>query len=107
MIGIFSEIVNSDCPNYAYDKFMSIFKNIFNEIFPVLKTRFNKKYVKREPWISTGLLAYARHKAKLFKKKLSKPTDEDIECYKIYTWSVLKQAIGKQNDNLTGPRLSK
>ena len=50
----FSEIINYDCPNSAYDKFMSIYKTIFNETFPLLKTRFNKKYRKRDPWVSTG-----------------------------------------------------
>ena len=132
----FSEIINYDCPNSAYDKFMSIYKTIFNETFPLLKTRFNKKYMKRDPWVSTGLLASARHKAKLFKKKLSKPTDENIKCYKHYlnlfnkakrelkrnyyshllelnknnmknTWSVLKQAIGKQNDKSNWPQTFK
>ena len=123
----FSEIINYDCPNSAYDKFMSIYKTIFNETFPLLKTRFNKKYMKRDPWVSTVLLASDRHKAKLCKKDLSKPTDENIKLYKNYlnlfnkakrelkrnyysnlfefnknnmknTWSVLKQAIGKHND---------
>ena len=75
----FSKIINYDCPNSVYDKFMSICKTIFNETFPLLKTRFNKKYMKRDPWVSTGLLASDRHKAKLFKKDLSKPTDENIK----------------------------
>jgi hypothetical protein len=80
----FSETLNTDCPDSAYDKFMSVFTDIFNEAFPLLKTRFNKRYMKREPWVSTGLLTSSRHKAKLFKKKLSKPTDENIKCYKNY-----------------------
>ena len=58
---------------------MSIYKNIFNETFPLPKIRFNNKYMKRDPWDSTGLLASATHKAKLFKTKLSKPTDENIK----------------------------
>jgi len=77
-----SEIIHSDCPSSTYDKCMSIYKNVFNETIALLKTRFNRKYMKREPWVSTGLLAFARNKAKLFKKNLSKPTDENIKCYK-------------------------
>jgi len=80
----FSEIINYDCPTSAYDKFMSIYKTIFNGTFYLLKTLFNKKYMKRGPWVSTGLLASVRNKAKLFKKKLSKPTNENIKCYKMY-----------------------
>ena len=73
----FSEIINSDCPNSAYDKFISTYKTIFNKTFPLLKTRFNKKYMKRDQWVSTELLASARHKTKLFKKKLivNQPTE--------------------------------
>ncbi len=132
----FSETLNTDCPDSAYDKFISVFKYIFNEAFPLIKTRFNKKYMKREPWVSAGLLASSRHKAKLFKKKLNKPTDENIKCYKNYlnlfnkskrelkrnyyshllelnknnmkkTWSVLKQAIGKRNDTSNLPQTFK
>ena len=80
--------------------------------------------MKCDPCVPSGLLAFARRKAKLFKKKHSNTTD--IKCYKNYlnlfnkgkrelkrnhyshllelnknnmknTWSVLKLAIGKQN----------
>ena len=115
---------------------MSIYADIFNEAFPLLKTRLHKKYTKREPWVSIGLLTSSRRKAKLFKKKLSKPTDENIKCYKNYlnlfnktkrelkrnyyshllevnknnmknTWSVLKQAMGKQNNKSNLPQTFK
>jgi len=49
----------TECPDTAYDKFISDYNNIFSETFPLLKTRFNKKYTKDEPWISTSLLAYS------------------------------------------------
>ena len=127
---------HADCPNSAYDKFISIYKTIFNETFPLFKTPFTKKYMKPDPWVSTGLLASARHKAKLFKKKLSKPTDKNFKCNKHYlnlfnkakhelkrnyyshllelnknniknTWLVLNQAIGKQNYKSNWPQTFK
>jgi hypothetical protein len=80
----FSEILNTDCPDSAYEKFMSLYQYMFNEAFPLCTTRFNKKYMKREPWVSTGLLTSSKHKAKLFQKKLNKPTEENITSYKNY-----------------------
>ena len=37
-----------------------------------------------EPWIMTWLLKSSHTKLKLFKKKLSKPTGQNITQYKIY-----------------------
>ncbi len=123
----FLETINYNCPNSAYNNFISTFKEVFNIAFPPTKTRFNKKYMKREPWISAGLLTSSRHKSKLFKKKLLKPTDENIKSYKDVQgrtlkrnyyfhmlelnknnmkkmWTVLKQAIGKHNDKSYLPK---
>lgn len=123
----FTDILNTDCPNVAYDKFMTLYKDKFNIAFPITKKRIHKRYIKREPWVSTGLLTSSRAKFKLFKKKLLHPTTENINKYKTYLnifnkskrtlkkhyyahilelsknnikqmWAVLKQAIGKQNN---------
>jgi len=41
-----------------------------------------KKYIKREPWMTTGLITSTSiNKAKLFKKKLSKPIEPNITKY--------------------------
>ena len=82
--------------------------------------------------MSTGLLTSSRTKSKLYKKKLSKPTPQNVQIYKQYLniynrtrralkinyyshileqsknnmkqmWSVLKQAIGKQNNKSSLP----
>ncbi len=132
----FSETLNNDCPNSAYNNFTSTFQDVFNIAFPLTKTRLNKKYMKREPWISAGLLTSSRHKSKLFKKKLLKPTDQNIKHYKDYLnifnktkrtlkrnyysnmleinqnnmnkmCIVLKQAIGKRNDKSNLPKTFK
>jgi len=126
----FSDIMLTDCPNEAYTKFMVLYKREFDLSFPVTKKRIHKKYIKREPWISSGLLTSTRTKCKLLKMKLKKPTVENINAYKIFlnvfnklkrtmkrnyfanmieqnknnmkqTWLVLKKAIGKHNDKLS------
>lgn len=126
----FSDIMETDCPNEAYNKFMVLYKREFDLSFPVIKKRIHKKYIKREPWISSGLLTSTRTKCKLLKMKLRKPTVENINSYKIFinlfnklkrtmkrnyfanmieqnknnmkqTWLVLKKAMGKQNDKLS------
>jgi hypothetical protein len=45
---------------------------------------YDAMYVTYEliPWFTTGLLTSSRTKAKLFTKKLKKPTDENIQKYK-------------------------
>ena len=52
----FSETLNTDCPVSAYNKCISVFKNIFNEPFPLLETRIYNKNTKYEPWVSNSFL---------------------------------------------------
>ena len=94
--------------------------------------RPNKKYIKKEAWMSAGLIESMRHKGKLFIKKLKQPTETNISKYKSYvnlynktkramkmryfseildnnkhnmkkTWETLKMALGKLNDKTNFP----
>ena len=105
---------------------MKIYSAIFNKSFPLHESRF----LKRQPWLTSSCT-----KAKLFAKKLNKPTFENIEKYKSVNntfntlkrkmkasyyrqileehkhdskkcWSILKQAIGKLS-NKSSPPLAK
>ena len=127
----FQFINNIECPNTAYDEFMKIYSAIFNKSFPLHESRF----LKRQPLLTSGLLTSSCTKAKLFAKKLNKPTFENIEKYKSVNntfntlkrkmkasyyrqileehkhdskkcWSILKQAIGKLS-NKSSPPLAK
>ena len=105
---------------------MVLYKREFDLSFPVIKKRIHKKYIKREPWISSGLLTSTRTKCKLLKMKLKKPTVENINAYQIFlnvfnklkrtmkrnyfanmieqiknNMKQLKKAMGKQNDKLS------
>ena len=132
----FDTIMEIDFPNEAYNRFMELYKNIFDKAFPVTITKRNKKYIKREPWVTKGFLTSSRTKAKLLKTKLKSPSDLNIQRYKTFiqvynkvkknlkisyyknvleknkssmknTWSILKQAIGKQNKKSNIPQTLK
>ena len=73
-----NKIIESDCPDDAYNQFITLYKESFNKAFPLVSIKTNKKFTKREPWMSTGLLTSLRTKSKLFKKKLKNPTEQNI-----------------------------
>ncbi len=104
----------------------------FETAFPMEYFRPNKNYMKRKPWMTTGLLTSCRTKAELHKLKITDPTDENISRYKNFinnynllkkitkaryyqteieknkfdiknTWKILKSAIGKHNDKSSFP----
>ena len=106
--------------------------NAFNQACPVKSIKPPKKYIKREPWVTNGILTSSLTKSKLLKKKLKKPTEQNINTFKKYcmifdkvkkmakesyfnlelelnknnlkkTWEILRQAIHKQNKRPTIP----
>jgi len=129
----FDPISQIDCPNQAFNDFMQIYKTNFELAFPLTQTRSINKYIKREPWVTAGLLTSSRMKNKLLCKKLKLPTESNIQSYKTYikvfnklkrilkisyykdklesnkfnmknTWNILKQAMGKSNDKSNFPQ---
>ncbi len=119
--------MQENCPNAAYNTFIQLYKEAFETSFPLKQIKPNKKFIRRDPWITPALLVSSRTKAKLLEKKLCKPTNANIDRYKKYvnmynlikrltkasyykdilnenksdmkkTWSILRQAIGKTND---------
>ena len=116
-----------------YSKCINLYKQPFDMAFPIRTIKVGSRNIKREPWMTAGLLNYSRHKSKLFLKKLKKPTKKNILEYKIYlklfnkikrkarifyyktvldqnrhntkqTWNILKKAIGKENNNANFPQ---
>ena len=129
----FSEIVNIECPNIAYNTFLRLYLIAFNDSFPLRDVNVRSKYVRREPWFTPDLLASSLTKAKLLSQKLRKPTTENVKHYKDHLivfnrlkrntkksyfktaleenkrnskkcWSILKPAIGKINDKSSYPQ---
>ena len=62
----FSNIMKINCPETSYNEFMKLYKASFEKAFPLRLVKINKKYIKRDPWMTLGLLTSPRHKCKLF-----------------------------------------
>ena len=125
-------VILINCPNKAYNTFVQLYMTAFDQSFPLRIVKANTKFIKREPWMTPGLLNSSRTKAKLLTKKLNKPNTLNIDKYRIYnntyntikrsmkvqyyntmlkenkynitkSWSILKVAIGKRNDKSSLP----
>ena len=119
----FTTLINHQCANDAYNTFLQA---AFDISFPEKIVKTKRKYLKREPWITNGILNSSNQKAKLYTKKLKTPNATNIQKYKLYckiynrvkraaklshfkhmldsnknnikqTWKILNQAINKQN----------
>ena len=129
----FDNVLLAKCPNEAYNIFIKLYMISFVKSFPLRISKTNKRYIKKEPWMTSGLLTSSRTKARLFTKKINKPTPQNIDIYKTYnntfsrlkrlakikyyntilednkfnikkTWLILKEAIGKKNDKTSLPQ---
>ena len=114
-------------PDDAYDIFLDIYTSLFDEACPLKQISAKSKYVKREPWVTSGILTSYINKSKLLRKKLNKPNRQNIEMYQNYcrifnvlkraakahyyidilnkhkndiknTWTILRQALSKQKN---------
>ena len=123
----FSTVLSTADVNEAYDNFMIIYKSLFELSCPVKHVKVKKIYIKREPWITLGILTSSLNKAKILRKKLSRARPEAINKYNKYfrvfnkvirtakrayyakmlevrknsikeTWAILRQAMHKQKE---------
>ena len=112
----YTSVLSAIDPNEAYTNFMQIYKSLFEISCPVKTTKINKKYIKREPWITSGLLvsstnkdttperenayrAYCRIYNKTKRAAKTKYYAEILEERKYSikdTWIILGQVISKQ-----------
>ena len=113
--------VYDTCQSY-FSSLMNIFKSIYNEAFPVMKTK--RKYRNRLPWLTAGLKESIKRKNKLYRISLKHRTSYNITLYREYrnklntllkmeeknyyqslilanknnlkkTWGIIKQVINK------------
>jgi len=73
-----------ECPNNAFNAFMTLYKDAFESTFPLKSIKQNRKYITRKPWVTAGLFVSSRTKIKLLKNKLKEPSLYNIERYKTY-----------------------
>ena len=74
----FTSVMQATCPNEAYDTFYNLYKQSFNRSFPLRNLTISQKAIKREPWMTSGLVTSSRNKSKLYTKKLKTPTDTKL-----------------------------
>ncbi len=80
----FSSVLIKSSANDAYNILLELYKTSFDTAFPLKTSNILNKYVKRDPWLTTGLLVSSIKMNKLLKLKLRKPTDVYINKYKDY-----------------------
>ena len=76
---------------------MEIYTNAFNQACPVKSIKTPKRYIKREPWVTNGILTSSLTKSKLLKKKLKKPTEQNINAFKKYCIIFDKVKMAKES----------
>jgi len=59
-------------PNAAYDEFIKIYSALLNKSFPFRESN-SSRFLKQEPWFTSGPLTSSRTKAKVFSNKLTNP----------------------------------
>ena len=81
----FSEVLNNADPDGAYNCFLHVYSSLFDKACPIKYIRATSKYIKREPWITGGMMISIINKSKLYRKKINKPNEQNINNYKLYS----------------------
>ena len=79
-----SDVLDCQDPENAYNIFWDLFSTLFNLHFPLRQFKFNKNFHKLNSFMSTGLLTSRRKKLKLYKLYLSDKTGLNFSNYKSY-----------------------
>jgi hypothetical protein len=80
----YTPVLDSTDPNIAYDKFMKLYLSSYNTAFPLKQLKIPKKYLKRLPWMTNGLVQSSVTKSKLLMLKLKRPSIQNINKFKQY-----------------------
>jgi len=65
----FTNVLVTLCPNEAYGEFIKLYKHAFETCFHLRTCKINDKVLKRESWVTRGILISSKQKAKRFVKK--------------------------------------
>ena len=77
-----STVMNVTDPEVIYEEFHSKYKDLFNKHFPL--RRISKKNSKHKDWVTKGLIVSIKHKTRLYRKYLKRPTEQNNLKYKRY-----------------------
>ena len=128
----FSSVIECNSPDESYNTFINLYQKAYNSACPEKLIKLSKKVLKREPWITSGIITSSKRKQKLYQTKLKHPNDINDANYQEYcrafnkirraakshyysemlhkyrnntkkTWSILNKVIRKQNDKSSLP----
>lgn len=80
----FTEVYNHNNPTDSYETFQKIFKEAFDQNFPLKEIRFNKNYHMIEPWMTRGILRSRARKFQLQSQLSKNPSEVNKELYRKY-----------------------
>ena len=79
----FQPVFQNNNPEWAYDYFLDHFLTLFNFCFPEETVRIPKRYIRKNPWMTKGLVISSNTKNMLYKAKL-RDSANNLEPYKNY-----------------------
>ena len=94
----FNSVLSDECPNSAYNTFLHIYKDAYDKAFPLKNVKTSRRYIKRQPWITQGILNSSINKCRLLRAKIRNQTVHNITIYKNYckVFNKLKRAAKKK-----------
>jgi hypothetical protein len=52
----YSPVMTTNCPETAYNNFINIYRDAFDKAFPLRIKKIPRKYLKRSPWLTKGII---------------------------------------------------
>ena len=80
----FTPVFSTEDPTESYHTFLDIYKLAYDIACPIKKIKLSNKYIKREPWITQGLIHSSIRKTKLLRAKTRNPSERNINKYKDF-----------------------
>ena len=77
-----AEITEENSAETCYSRFLQKYQSIFNECFPLVTV--SRKKMKDKKWLTKGLAISIRHKTRLYKRYIHKPSESNKSKYKVY-----------------------
>ena len=77
----FADVLNNEDTDDAYNCFIKEYLSLFDKACPIKYIRATSKYIKREPWITDGLMISIINQSKLYRKKINKPNEHNVNNY--------------------------
>ena len=80
-----NSVLSNECPNSADNTFLHniIYKHAYiHKAFPLKNVKKSRRYIKRQPWITQGILNSSINKCRLLRAKIRNQTVHNITIYK-------------------------